>query len=121
MLTTYTYESELQALSKLSLIPTLHKSLLHLPNLFQPAMSSSAVPWPGLLRMEICQLYSLKSSSDSRTCRTLVNCQLNYSAMSSQHPLQSSTELVAPILFFITSLREPRLKHHLKRYLDCCA
>jgi hypothetical protein len=60
---------------------------------FQPPVSSPAVPWQRLLTVEILQLHALRSSCHSRPCRTLVNCQLNYSAISPHPPLQSSTEL----------------------------
>jgi hypothetical protein len=46
--------------------------------------------------MEIIQLPALRSSYHRCPCTTLVNCQLNNSAISSQPPLQSSAEL--PIL-----------------------
>jgi hypothetical protein len=55
--------------------------------------------------------YSSASVLKSRTELT-ANCQLNYSAISSQPPLQSSTELVDQIIFFITPRREPRRQHH---------
>jgi hypothetical protein len=40
-----------------------------------------------------------------------LNCQLNYSAISSQPPLQSSTEFIAPAVLVITSLHGPHRKH----------
>jgi hypothetical protein len=39
------------------------------------------------------QLYAFMSSCHSCPCRTFLNCQLNYSTISSQPSLQSSTEL----------------------------
>jgi hypothetical protein len=45
LLTTYTHNSELQVITAPSLISTLCRSPQHMPSLFQPAMSSSAVPW----------------------------------------------------------------------------
>jgi hypothetical protein len=74
-----------------------------LAKLFQLALFFlPAVPWQRILRVEILQLYALRSSCHSRPRRILVNCQLNYSAISSKSPLQSSSELVAPIPLFIT-------------------
>jgi hypothetical protein len=55
-------------------------------------------------------------SCNRRPFRTLVNCQLVYSAMSSQPPLQSSTELVSPVIFIITPRRGP----HRKRPVSNC-
>jgi hypothetical protein len=67
-------------------------------------------------------LATASKSGDSSASRTqvllsqppvqiLLNCELNYSAISSQPPLQSSTELVALILFFITPRRGPHRQH----------
>jgi hypothetical protein len=56
LLTTYTHDLELQALTTLSLIYTFYKSLQHPLSLFQPAVSSPAIPWQWLLTVEILQL-----------------------------------------------------------------
>jgi hypothetical protein len=53
----------------------------------------------------------LRSPCHNRPCRTLFNCHLKYSAMAPQLPLQSSAELVAPFLFFITPRLGPRRQH----------
>jgi hypothetical protein len=45
LLTTYTHDTELQVITALSLISTLNKSQQHPLSLFQPAVSSPAVPW----------------------------------------------------------------------------
>jgi hypothetical protein len=50
-------------------------SLQHPLNLFQPDVSSPAVPWQRLLTVEILQLPALRSSCHSRSYRTL--CQLS--------------------------------------------
>jgi hypothetical protein len=92
LLTTCTHYSELQVITALSLISTLHRLQKHPLSLLQLAVFTS------------CSLATASNSGDSsdsraqvlchsRPCRTLVNCQLNYSAISSQPPLQSSTEL----------------------------
>jgi hypothetical protein len=45
LLTTYTQDSELQALTAPPLISTIHTSPQHPLSLFQPAVSLLAVPW----------------------------------------------------------------------------
>jgi hypothetical protein len=63
-------------------------------------------------------LATVSKSGDSSASRTqvllsqppvqiLLNCQLNYSAISSQHPLQTSTELATLILVFKIPRRGP--------------
>jgi hypothetical protein len=47
------------------LICTIHKSPQHRLSFFQPAVSSSAVPWQRLLKVEILQLNALRSSLHS--------------------------------------------------------
>jgi hypothetical protein len=53
------------------LISTLHKSPQHLLSLFQPSVSSPAVPWQWLLTVEILQLHSLRPSCHSRSAEFL--------------------------------------------------
>jgi hypothetical protein len=108
LLTTYTRHSEVQALTRLSLIFTLHKSPQHLLSLSQPTVSSSAVTWQRLLTVEIFQLHALRSPCHSRPCRALVNCQLNYSAICSQPPLQELTDSCPSSILFITPRHGPR-------------
>jgi hypothetical protein len=62
LLTTYTQDSELEAITAPSLISTIHKSAQHPLSLFQPAVFSPVIPWQRLLTMEILQLQALKSS-----------------------------------------------------------
>jgi hypothetical protein len=107
LLTCITHDTELQVITVLSLISTLYKSPQHPLRLFQPAMSSSAVPWQRILAVEILQLQPFRFSCHNRPCRTLINCQLNYSAISSQPPLQS----LAPIMSFLTARRGSRRQH----------
>jgi hypothetical protein len=45
LLTTYTHDSELQAITAPPLISTIHKSPQLPPSMFQPTVSSPAVPW----------------------------------------------------------------------------
>jgi hypothetical protein len=96
LLNTCTHHSELQVITALSLISTLYKSQQHPLSLFQPTVFTSR---------------SLATASNSGDCIafrahivtvrrisrnwTLVDCQLNYSAVSSQLPLQSSPQLPA--------------------------
>jgi hypothetical protein len=70
LLTTYTHDSELQVITVLLLISTLHKSPQHLPSLFQPAVSSLSISWQRLLTVEILQLHMLRSSCHRLPCRT---------------------------------------------------
>jgi hypothetical protein len=66
LMTTYTHHWELQVITALSLISTLHKSLAH-------AMSSPSlldVSWLQLLTVEMLQLLALRSSYHSRPWRT---------------------------------------------------
>jgi hypothetical protein len=102
-----TYHSELQVITTLLLISTLHKSPQCLLTLFQPTISSPAVLWQWLLTVEILQLQALRSSCHCRPCRTLVN----YSTISFQLPLQSSTDSLPPVLFFINPRCESCRKH----------
>jgi hypothetical protein len=86
LLTTYVHHSELQAIITLSLIYTLYKSLAHAKS----SQSSLDVSWQRLLTVEILQLLALRFLIAA--ARAELN-SLNYSAISSQTPLQSSTEL----------------------------
>jgi hypothetical protein len=91
LFTTYTHHSKLPVITALSLISTLYKSLAH-----TKSSHSLAVSWQRILTVEIFQLPALRLSCHSSPCRNLVKCQLNYSAISSQPPLQSSAELSWP-------------------------
>jgi hypothetical protein len=66
-------------------------------------VSSPAVPWQRFLTLEILQLHALRPSCHSRPCISLVYCQLNYGAISSQPRLQSSTELNSLSLSHVTT------------------
>jgi hypothetical protein len=70
LLTTYAHHSELQALTTLSLISTIHSSPQHLLSLFQPAVSSPAVPWQRLLTVETFQFHALRCYLQSLPWRT---------------------------------------------------
>jgi hypothetical protein len=61
LLTTYTHDSELQAVTAPPLISTIHKSPQHQLNILQPTVSSPTVPWQRLLTVEILQLHALNS------------------------------------------------------------
>jgi hypothetical protein len=87
LLTTYTHDSKLQAITAPSLISTIHKSSQHPLSIFQPAMSSPAVP-----------RYRLVKSGDSSASR----------AQASLHRLPYRTDSVAPIVFKITPRHGPR-------------
>jgi hypothetical protein len=94
LLTSYTHDSEVQALKVLPLISTIHKSPQRPLSLFQPAEPSPAVPWQRLLTMEILQLHTLRFDLQSLPCRTLI-----------------PTNWVAPIVFKTTLRHGPRRKH----------
>jgi hypothetical protein len=70
LFTTYTHDSELHAITAPPLISTIHKSPQHPLSLFQPAMSSPAVPWQRLLTVEILQLHPLRFPLHSIPWRT---------------------------------------------------
>jgi hypothetical protein len=72
-LPTYTHDSELQAITTLSLIYTLYKSPQHPLRLFQPAVSSPAAPWQRLLTVEFLQLQVFRIYLHSLPCRTQMN------------------------------------------------
>jgi hypothetical protein len=78
LLTTLTYDSELQAVTAPPLISTILKSSQHLWSLFQPAVCSAAVPWHPLLTVEILQLHALKSSLHRLLYRTELKTELNW-------------------------------------------
>jgi hypothetical protein len=84
----------------------LHKSPQHPLSLFQPAVSSRAVPWQRLLTVEILQLPAFRSFRRRLSFRTACRLflQLNWIAVSSQPPLQSSTALSTQL-----SLNRPQL------------
>jgi hypothetical protein len=105
LLTTYTHDSELQAVTVPPQISTIHKSPQHPLSLFKPAVSSPAVPRPQLLTVEILHLHSLKSSlhrllyrtdwTDNRLGHPSFH-QDNSSARTTQkHPVSNSTSIVA--------------------------
>jgi hypothetical protein len=95
LLTTYTHDSELQAITLLSLISTNHKLPQHPLSLFESSVISPAVSWQQMLTMEILQLPTLRSFLHRLPYRP--DCQL-------------STNLVAPYLFYITLRHGPRRK-----------
>jgi hypothetical protein len=107
LLTTYANHSELQVITALSLISNLYKLPRHPQSLFPSfcvfiSRSLATASYSGDF-----QLHALRSYLHSLPCRTLLSTD-NYSAISSQPPLQSSAELVAPILVFIIPWRGPR-------------
>jgi hypothetical protein len=70
LLTTYTHDWELQAITAPLLISTIHKSPQRPLSLFQPTVPSPAVPWQRLLIVEILQLHELRSSLHSLLYRS---------------------------------------------------
>jgi hypothetical protein len=82
LLTTCTHHTELQ-------VSTLYKSLAHAKS----SLFSLDVSWQRLLTVQILQLPAL-----------------NYTVISSQPPLQSSNDSIAPSVFFITPRHGPHRK-----------
>jgi hypothetical protein len=72
LLTTCTYDSELQAITAPPPTSTIHKSPQHPLSLSQRAMSSPAVPWQRLLTVEILQLHSTELSTNKKLCSFLI-------------------------------------------------
>jgi hypothetical protein len=66
LLTTCTHHPEVQVITALSLISTLYKPPQHALNLFQPAVSSSVVPYQQPLTVGILQLVALRPSCPCR-------------------------------------------------------
>jgi hypothetical protein len=97
-LTTLTYRTTSNCMP--SLIFRIPRSPQHPLSLFQPAVSSLAVPWQRLLTVEILQLYALKSSL---------------------HRLPYTTHLIVPILFLITPRHGPSRKLRFQQFLYCFA
>jgi hypothetical protein len=126
-LATCTHHSEQHVITPPSLISTLHKSPQHPPSLF-----------PASYIFNSRSLATASNSGDSLASRahvvtvwrisrnwTPVNCQLYYSAISSQPPVQNSTrnwklttDWVAAIVFKITPLHGPHTTH--PRF-HCCS
>jgi hypothetical protein len=95
LVTTRTHHSELQVIAAPLLISTVHRSPQHPLSLFPAccvfkshslAMASNS----GNSSASCAHVITVQQISRNWT---LVNCQLNYSAISSQPPLQSSTQL----------------------------
>jgi hypothetical protein len=105
LLTVYTHVWELQAITVPPLISTVHKSPQHLLSLFQPAVSSPAVPWQLLLTVEILQLNALKSSRHRLPYRTDESLTLSLSYNISRSLLRNGSarnnisSLLLPSLF----------------------
>jgi hypothetical protein len=115
LLTTYTQHSELQEITALSLIPTLYKSPQRPLSFFQPAVSSSVVPWQRLLTVEIFQLHALRFVLYRLPCRTSSHLNLYQvtTVASSLHSLPRRAQLTGCTnsLIFITPRRGPRRQH----------
>jgi hypothetical protein len=82
-----------------TLSSTIDKSPQHTLSLFQPAVSSPAVPWQRLVTVEILQLHALKSFL---------------------HRLSYTADSVAQIVFLITPLHGPSRKHRFQQYIVAC-
>jgi hypothetical protein len=85
LLTIYKHNSKLQAITTLSLISTLYKSPAHAKS----SQSSLDISWQRILTMKILQLLCSRYYCPASIPQP--NCQQNYSAISAQPPVQSST------------------------------
>jgi hypothetical protein len=109
--TTYANHSELQLITALSLISTIKKYVAH----FKSSQSPLDLSWQQFLTIQILQLPAIRSSCQSRPCRTQLRSQLNS---------------IALVVFFITSRRGPHRKSlsyiiacvffSAGMYLPCC-
>jgi hypothetical protein len=115
LLTTYTHNSELQVITALLVISTLYKLSHHSLSLFPACCSfiirsittatnsgGSLVSSPQVLLWQPPvqnSTHSTRAPFFSPLCRAHLNCQ-------------PSTELVVPVLFFITTLHGPNRKHN---------
>jgi hypothetical protein len=116
LLIVYIHDLELQALTTISLISTLYKSL-HAKSF--PACS---------VVTSRCLVTAFNNGDSSASVLTsllsgkypTLNCQLKYSAISSQPSLQDSTDnrLIAPAVLVITSRHGPHRKH--RSYIVAC-
>jgi hypothetical protein len=110
LLTTYTHDSELQAITALPLLPTIYKSPQHQLRFFEPAVLSVAVPWQRFLTLEIIQLYAVISS---------LNCG-SLPSDSFPHSLPYRSDSVAPNVFLTTPLQGTSRKHRFQQFPCCC-
>jgi hypothetical protein len=99
LLTTYTHDSELQGLTKLSPISTLYKYTYY---------TLSSLAGSVITTMENLQL--LCSGCYCPANIPQLKCQLNYITISSQPPLQNSTELNITTVLVISSRHGPHRK-----------
>jgi hypothetical protein len=112
LLTTYTHNSEPQVITAPSLIPTILKLPKHPLSLFQPAVSSPAVPWQWLLTVKMLQLRELKFylySLPSRTAQQLTfSLVYNISARTTwKHPVSSNNYVNNHIVECRNAFTEP--------------
>jgi hypothetical protein len=108
LLTTYIHDSELQVIKAPLLISTIHESPQHPLSLFPAccvnSRSLATASNSGDYSASCAHVFTVRRISRNRT---LVNCQPNYSAISSQPPLQSSIQL--PTLNWTLSLTNQEL------------
>jgi hypothetical protein len=103
LLTTYTHDSEV--ITELPLISTIDKSPQHPLSLFQPAVSSPAVPWQRLLTVEIPQLHALRFDLHS----LLQNClSLTWSPQLSSRQFLGTDRTENTILLLLRAYSLPR-------------
>jgi hypothetical protein len=101
---THTHDSELQAITAPPLISTIYKSPQHPLWLFQPAVSSSAVPWQRVLIVEIPQLHALRSPLYRLPYRTDLIAQIVFKITLRHGPSTNASFSTIPQLLRVYSL-----------------
>jgi hypothetical protein len=105
---TYTLHSELQAITALPLISTIHSSPQHSLSVFQPAVSSPAVPGQRLLTVKILRLFALGSFLSRLSFRTA--CQLFVPELSINFSVATATYIFAISLQLFCQLPTPKIE-----------
>jgi hypothetical protein len=104
----YTHDSELQVITPPPLISTIHKSPHHPLSLFQPAVSSPAVPWQWLQTVGILPLHALKSSLQRSPYRADLVAPVFFKVIPRHGPHRNTSFPTVSLLLRVDSLlREP--------------
>jgi hypothetical protein len=109
-------------------ISTIHKSSQHPLSLFQPAVSSPAVPWQWLLTVEILQLHTLKFCLNGGSLPTATfPHRLLYRTDSQLTELQtfwfqnlSTDHLEKTVLLLLWATESPLTNGRVHNNINCC-
>jgi hypothetical protein len=104
----YTH-SELQVITTPPLTSTIQKSPQYPLSLFQPSMSSPAIPWQRLLSVEILQLHTLKSSLHRLPYRNDLVTPIDFLITPRHGPHRNTPFPTAPLLVCFDSLLQERV------------